>query len=78
MRLKIFEKENNQLKEKIMELYKIQPLVDLDNLSEIELKDQNEAVYISATIKSLRDEKKRIEAEIQLLSTEFYKNLSES
>ena len=78
MKIKLLEKENYLFKKiKITEISKNQSSIKLEDLSNLDLNDINEAIYISTTIKSLREEKKRILAEIELLGTEFYKNLSE-
>ena len=78
MKIKLLEKENYLFKKiKITEISKNQSSINLEDLSNLDLNDINEAIYISTTIKSLREEKKRILAEIELLGTEFYKNLSE-
>jgi hypothetical protein len=74
----LLEKENYLFKNiKITEISKNQSSINLEDLSNLDLNDMNEAIYISTTIKSLREEKKRILAEIELLGTEFYKNLAE-
>ena len=78
MKIKLLEKENYLFKKiKITEISKNRSSINLEDLSNLDLNDINEAIYISTTIKSLREEKKRILAEIELLGTEFYKNLSE-
>ena len=78
MKIKLLEKENYLFKKiKITEISKNRSSINLEDLSNLDLNDINEAIYISTTIKSLREEKKRILAEIELLGTEFYKNLTE-
>ncbi len=66
--------ENNKLKTKINEILNNNNRQNLANNE----KDKKDISGINYHIKLLLEEKKRLEVEIQLLSSDFYKNLSEA